>query len=183
MSFRMPRRVKDLLILYVHQYAQRILDSRNEKEIISRFDPKAAAEAATKALLRSDKITQNEKNKILTTEGQDSIINFFDEKLIINYFMLARGIEYHEAKSLITDKGVDYFDETKGIKTTRYRGRFHDYKATEKQKSYIRSFGSTIKHEEELSGREASLIISCLKTPSRTKPAYFTYYIEVEKEA
>lgn len=180
MNFRMPRRVKDLLILYVHQYAQRILDSRHDTAIINSFDPKAAATAATKALLRSDKITQNEKDKVLTEEGQKSIVNFFDEKLIVNYFMLSRKIEYHEAKSLITDKGVDFFEETKGIKTTRYTGRFHDYKATDKQKEYIRSFGSEIKHEDELSGREASLIISCLKTPNKTKPAYFTYYIEKE---
>lgn len=92
--------------------------------------------------------------------------------------MFARDISYYESKSLLTDKGLKYFPETKDIESNLYPGRFDkDYKATDKQINYIRMLGADISHEEELTGREASLIISCLKMPTKTKPAYFSYYI------
>ena len=92
--------------------------------------------------------------------------------------MLEREITYYEAKSLLKDKGTEYYEETKGMGSELYKGRFKDYPATDKQIDYIESFSVEIKHIEELSGREASLIISCLLKPNKTKPAYYTYYIK-----
>jgi len=180
MSFRMPRRVKDLLIKYVREYAKRILESKHDLEIINHFDINKATEAATKAILVSEEITDKEKELMKSEEGQQKIKDFFKEKLVINYFMFARDISYYEAKSLITSKGTEYFNETKGIKNSIYQGKYKDYEATQKQIDYIKCFNVEIKHMEELSGREASLIISCLKNPKKTKPAYFTYYISVK---
>lgn len=178
MSFRMPRKVKDLLIIYVKEYAKRILDSKNEIAIINQFNPEKAAEAATKAILSNEELTIHEKELIQSKEGHEKLVAFFEEKLVVNYFMLSRNIGYYEAKSLLTDKGVDAFAETRGIADSIYSGRYKDYKATEKQIAYIESFGVEINHKTELSGREASLIISCLKTPKKTKPAYYSYYIQ-----
>lgn len=178
MGFRMPRRVKDQLIKYVREYAKRILESQKEVLIINEFNIDNAAKAAAKALTSSSEITKHEKEVMATDEGYEKIKDFFEEKLVVNYFMMARNIEYHEAKSLLLDKGTEYFPETKGIISELYKGRQKDYKATDKQIEYIRSFGVEIKNIKELSGREASLIISCLKTPKKTKPAYYTYYIK-----
>lgn len=168
-----------MLIDYVHQYAKRILDSNDKIKTINHFDTNKAMEAAIAALIKKPDLSDSEKVGIQSEDGRKAIKDFFDEKLIVNYFMFARNISYYESKSLLTDKGIKNFPETKDIDSNLYPGRFNkDYKATEKQMNYIRSFGAEIFHEEELTGREASLIISCLKTPAKTKPAYFTYYIK-----
>lgn len=178
MGYRMPRKVKNMLIDYVHRYAKRILESNDKIKTINHFDTNKATEAAVAALSKQTELSDSEKNGIQSEDGRKAIKVFFDEKLIINYFMFARDISYYESKSLLTDKGLKYFPETKDIESNLYPGRFDkDYKATDKQINYIRMLGADISHEEELTGREASLIISCLKMPTKTKPAYFSYYI------
>lgn len=177
MSFKMPRKVKDLLIDYVKQYAKQIIESKDKVRILNAFDPQKAAAAAEKALLANPDVTSYEKELIQTKEGREHLVSFFEEKLVVNYFMFSRNIGYYEAKSLLTDKGTKAFPETEGIDNPLYKGRFKDYKATQNQMNCIESYGSTIKHKEELTGREASQIIKCIKTKTRTKPAYFTYYI------
>lgn len=173
----MPRKIKDELIKYVREYANRIIKSNNEVEILNGFKAESAAGAAQKAFLSNETLSESEHNFIESEGGYKKIVDFFDEKLLINYFMLIRDITYYEAKSLLLDKGTKAFKETEKIKHSRYVGKHKDYKATDKQISYIKEFNIDIKHENELSGREASLIISCLKTPKKTKPAYFSYYI------
>lgn len=174
----MTRKIKNLLIHYVREYALRILAMDNKINIINQFNFDKATESAVKALLKTNELTDKEKEKIETPEMYDEIKQFFSEKLLINYFMFAKKINYYEAKTLLVDKGTDFFEETKGIKSELYRGRFpNDYKATEKQINYLKSFNIKLHHEEELSGREASLMISCLNNPKKTKPKYYTYYI------
>lgn len=178
MKTRLPRKIKDYLINYVKIYANQILTSECKENTYDQFKPETAAEYAIKAMDKKE-ITKKNREYIHSEEGKERIVDFFKEKLVVNYFMLARGISYYEAKSLLTDKGVSAFEETKMIKTNEYPGRFKDYKATDKQKECIRNFGVKIKHEDELSGREASLIISCLLCKTKTKPNYFTYYIQL----
>lgn len=179
MGYRMPRKVKNMLIDYVHQYARRILESSDKIKTINHFDTDKATEAAIIAIMKHSNLSDSEKNRIQSEDGKQAIKAFFDEKLIVNYFMFSRDISYYESKSLLTDKGLKSFPETKDIDSSLYPGRFeNDYKATDRQINYIRTLGADIFHEEELTGREASLIISCLKTPTKTKPAYFSYYIK-----
>lgn len=174
----MTRKIKNLLIHYVREYALRILNMNRKIDIINQFDFDKAAQSATKALLKTNELTDKEKENIETQEMYEEIKKFFTEKLPVNYFMFARKINYFEAKVLLIDKGTDFFEETKGIKSDLYKGRFtNDYKATEKQIKYLKDFGINLHHEDEISGREASLIISCLKNPKKTKPKYFTYYV------
>lgn len=173
---RMPRKIKDFLIDYVHQYAKRLLESDKKKLMLQSFNPKTAAEYAVKQL-KTKPLTESERKFVESIEGNERIEAFFDEKLIVNYFMLAREISYYEAKTLLNDKGTKAFPETEWIESERYAGRFKDYPATDKQVKYIESFRVKVKHRNELSGREASLIISCLETPTKTRPYYFTYYI------
>lgn len=176
--YRISRKVKDELIKYVKLYANRIIESKNKTMVINQFDSKIAATTAQNALLSNGKLSEKECDNIRSEEAYQKLIEFFDEKLIVNYFMLIRKISYYEAKSLLIDKGVDAFPETKGIQNSIYVGRYHDYKATDKQITYIELLaGAVICHKEELTGREASLIISCLLKPNKTRPAYYNYYI------
>lgn len=173
---RMPRSIKDFLIKYVIEYAKRILESPNRISMFGMFEPEVAAGYAINSL-KQKQLTEADRKFIESIDGREKIIAFFDDKLIINYFMLARKITYYESKSLLIDKGTKAFEETEYIKIDKYPGKYKDYKATEKQIEYIKSFGVKMKHENELSGREASLIISCLKNPNKTRPFYYTYYI------
>lgn len=174
---RLKREIKDLLIEYIHKYSQRIIDSQNEQNVINSFNTELAAKAVINAL--DKKITNKDKEWVNSQDGFDTIKDFFDKRLIINYFMMKRNIKYHEAKSLLIDKGVDAFPETKGITTTIYHGKYKDYNATIGQKQYIVDLiNNSIEHEDELTAREANQIIKCLKNKNRTKPFYYTYYIK-----
>ena len=177
---RMPRKIKDYLIAYVREYARRIASGKDKEsriELYNMFNAETAARFSIGNLLKKD-LTDKELAFIQSEEGTEKIRAFFDEKILVNYFMLEREITYYEAKSLLKDKGTEYYEETKGMGSELYKGRFKDYPATDKQIDYIESFPVEIKHIEELSGREASLIISCLLKPNKTKPAYYTYYIK-----
>ena len=176
---RMSRKVKDYLIEFVLVYANRVKDSLDPVAMLNQFESAKAAAKAEEMLLTHSDLSEKEKEFIKSEEGKRRIFEFFHEKLLINYFMLARNISYYEAKSLLLDKGTDFFEETKGIKHSCYPGRFKDYPATKKQIEYLKSFGITLLHEPELSGREASLILSCFRCPTKTKPAYYSYYIGV----
>ena len=168
--------IKDFLIKYVIEYANRILESENKVFLFKMFEPAIAAEYAINTLKQKE-LSEADRKFVESIDGKEKIEAFFDDKLIINYFMLARKISYYEAKSLLIDKGTKSFEETENITINKYPGKYKDYKATENQIKYIKTFGVKIKNEKELSGREASLIISCLKNPNKTRPFYYTYYI------
>ena len=112
-----------------------------------------------------------------TDEFLNEVMTFFEEKLVVNYFMFKRNISYYQAKALLIDKGTDFFPETKGIISKYYKGKYKDFPASDKQKKYIEDFNVLIKHDNELSSREASQIIKCLKNDKRIKPNYFSYYV------
>lgn len=177
-EIRMSRKIKDLLIEYIHKYAERINESIDPVQTVNDFDIHRASEAVTKAMLKNDDLSQKDKERIQTEEMQKRILEFFEEKLIINYFMYAKKINYYEARALLNDKGVKKFKETEGIQTNLYQGKYpKDYQATIKQIEYLTSFQVPIKHLDELTAREASNVIKCLKTPTRTRPYYYSYYV------
>jgi hypothetical protein len=172
---KISRELKNQIIGYVKEYAYRISNSKNQIKTMNSFDSKAAAEAVIRALKKNDAFVETET--LNDPEFENYLIDFFNEKLPINYLAIKRNIGYYEAKSLLTEKGTDFFPELRGLKNSFYKRKNNDYPATENQIKYIVAHDVRLNHANEISGREASLIISCLINPKKTKPAYFNYYI------
>lgn len=172
----MDRNIKDYLIKFVRKYSLQIIDKNIDKKFINEFDIKKASEASINAMKTKD-LTDKQKEMLDTEEFLNEVMTFFEEKLVVNYFMFKRNISYYQAKALLIDKGTDFFPETKGIISKYYKGKYKDFPASDKQKKYIEDFNVLIKHDNELSSREASQIIKCLKNDKRTKPNYYSYYI------
>lgn len=172
----MDRTIKDYLIKFVRKYSLQIIDKNIDKKFINEFDIKKASEASINAMRTKD-LTDKQKEMLDTEEFLNEVMTFFEEKLVVNYFMFKRNISYYQAKALLIDKGTDFFPETKGIISKYYKGKYKDFPASDKQKKYIEDFNVLIKHDNELSSREASQIIKCLKNDKRTKPNYYSYYI------
>ena len=168
----MDRTIKDYLIKFVRKYSLQIID----KKFINEFDIKKASEASINAM-KTKNLTDKQKEMLDTEEFLNEVMTFFEEKLVVNYFMFKRNISYYQAKALLIDKGTDFFPETKGIISKYYKGKYKDFPASDKQKKYIEDFNVLIKHDNELSSREASQIIKCLKNDKRIKPNYFSYYV------
>lgn len=172
----MDRNIKDYLIKFVRKYSLQIIDKNIDKKFINEFDIKKASEASINAMKTKD-LSDKQKGMLDTEEFLNEVMTFFEEKLVVNYFMFKRNISYYQAKALLIDKGTDFFPETKGIISKYYKGKYKDFPASDKQKKYIEDFNVLIKHDNELSSREASQIIKCLKNDKRIKPNYFSYYI------
>ena len=172
----MDRTIKDYLIKFVRKYSLQIIDKNIDKKFINEFDIKKASEASINAMKTKD-LSDKQKEMLDTEEFLNEVMTFFEEKLVVNYFMFKRNISYYQAKALLIDKGTDFFPETKGIISKYYNGKYKDFPASDKQKKYIEDFNVLIKHDNELSSREASQIIKCLKNDKRTKPNYYSYYI------
>lgn len=172
----MDRNIKDYLIKFVRKYSLQIIDKNIDKKFINEFDIKKASEASINAMKTKD-LSDKQKEMLDTEEFLNEVMTFFEEKLVVNYFMFKRNISYYQAKALLIDKGTDFFPETKGIISKYYKGKYKDFPASDKQKKYIEDFNVLIKHDNELSSREASQIIKCLKNDKRIKPNYFSYYI------
>ena len=172
----MDRNIKDYLIKFVRKYSLQIIDKNIDKKFINEFDIKKASEASINAMKTKD-LSEKQKEMLDTEEFLNEVMTFFEEKLVVNYFMFKRNISYYQAKALLIDKGTDFFPETKGIISKYYKGKYKDFPASDKQKKYIEDFNVLIKHDNELSSREASQIIKCLKNDKRTKPNYYSYYI------
>lgn len=172
----MDRIIKDYLIQYVRKHSLKIIDNNIDKTFINNFDTQKASEAFINAILKKD-LTKTQLEYINKPEFIEEVKQFFEEKLVVNYFMFKKNISYYQAKALLIDKGTNYFSETKGIFLKFYKGKFKDFPASEKQKKYIRDFNVLIKNDKELSSREASQIIQCLQNDKRTKPVWFHYYI------
>lgn len=172
----MDRNIKDYLIKFVRKYSLQIIDKNIDKKFINEFDIKKASEASINAMKTKD-LSDKQKEMLETEEFLNEVMTFFEEKLVVNYFMFKRNISYYQAKALLIDKGTDFFPETKGIISKYYKGKYKDFPASDKQKKYIEDFNVLIKHDNELSSREASQIIKCLKNDKRIKPNYYSYYI------
>lgn len=172
----MDRTIKDYLIKFVRKYSLQIIDKNIDKKFINEFDIKKASEASINAMKTKD-LSDKQKEMLDTEEFLNEVMTFFEEKLVVNYFMFKRNISYYQAKALLVDKGTDFFPETKGIISKYYKGKYKDFPASDKQKKYIEDFNVLIKHDNELSSREASQIIKCLKNDKRIKPNYFSYYV------
>jgi hypothetical protein len=172
----MDRNIKDYLIKFVRKYSLQIIDKNIDKKFINEFDIKKASEASINAMKTKD-LSDKQKEMLDTEEFLNEVMTFFEEKLVVNYFMFKRNISYYQAKALLVDKGTDFFPETKGIISKYYKGKYKDFPASDKQKKYIEDFNVLIKHDNELSSREASQIIKCLKNDKRIKPNYYSYYI------
>jgi hypothetical protein len=172
----MDRTIKDYLIKFVRKYSLQIIDKNIDKKFINEFDIKKASEASINAMKTKD-LSDKQKEMLDTEEFLNEVMTFFEEKLVVNYFMFKRNISYYQAKALLIDKGTDFFPETKGIISKYYKGKYKDFPASDKQKKYIEDFNVLIKHDNELSSREASQIIKCLKNDKRIKPNYFSYYV------
>lgn len=172
----MDRNIKDYLIKFVRKYSLQIIDKNIDKKFINEFDIKKASEASINAMKTKD-LSDKQKEMLETEEFLNEVMTFFEEKLVVNYFMFKRNISYYQAKALLIDKGTDFFPETKGIISKYYKGKYKDFPASNKQKKYIEDFNVLIKHDNELSSREASQIIKCLKNDKRIKPNYFSYYV------
>lgn len=172
----MDRTIKDYLIKFVRKYSLQIIDKNIDKKFINEFDIKKASEASINAMKTKD-LSDKQKEMLDTEEFLNEVMTFFEEKLVVNYFMFKRNISYYQAKALLIDKGTDFFPETKGIISKYYKGKYKDFPASNKQKKYIEDFNVLIKHDNELSSREASQIIKCLKNDKRIKPNYYSYYI------
>lgn len=172
----MDRTIKDYLIKFVRKYSLQIIDKNIDKKFINEFDIKKASEASINAM-KTKNLTDKQKEMLDTEEFLNEVMTFFEEKLVVNYFMFKRNISYYQAKALLIDKGTDFFPETKGIISKYYKGKYKDFPASDKQKKYIEDFNVLIKHDNELSSREASQIIKCLKNDKRIKPNYYSYYI------
>lgn len=172
----MDRTIKDYLIKFVRKYSLQIIDKNIDKKFINEFDIKKASEASINAMRTKD-LSDKQKEMLDTEEFLNEVMTFFEEKLVVNYFMFKRNISYYQAKALLIDKGTDFFPETKGIISKYYKGKYKDFPASDKQKKYIEDFNVLIKHDNELSSREASQIIKCLKNDKRIKPNYFSYYV------
>lgn len=172
----MDRNIKDYLIKFVRKYSLQIIDKNIDKKFINEFDIKKASEASINAM-KTKNLTDKQKEMLETEEFLNEVMTFFEEKLVVNYFMFKRNISYYQAKALLIDKGTDFFPETKGIISKYYKGKYKDFPASDKQKKYIEDFNVLIKHDNELSSREASQIIKCLKNDKRIKPNYFSYYV------
>ena len=172
----MDRTIKDYLIKFVRKYSLQIIDKNIDKKFINEFDIKKASEASINAMKTKD-LSDKQKEMLDTEEFLNEVMTFFEEKLVVNYFMFKRNISYYQAKALLIDKGTDFFSETKGIISKYYKGKYKDFPASDKQKKYIEDFNVLIKHDNELSSREASQIIKCLKNDKRIKPNYFSYYV------
>lgn len=172
----MDRNIKDYLIKFVRKYSLQIIDKNIDKKFINEFDIKKASEASINAMKTKD-LSDKQKEILNTEEFLNEVMTFFEEKLVVNYFMFKRNISYYQAKALLIDKGTDFFPETKGIISKYYKGKYKDFPASDKQKKYIEDFNVLIKHDNELSSREASQIIKCLKNDKRIKPNYFSYYV------
>lgn len=172
----MDRTIKDYLIKFVRKYSLQIIDKNIDKKFINEFDIKKASEASINAMKTKD-LSDKQKEMLDTEEFLNEVMTFFEEKLVVNYFMFKRNISYYQAKALLVDKGTDFFPETKGIISKYYKGKYKDFPASNKQKKYIEDFNVLIKHDNELSSREASQIIKCLKNDKRIKPNYFSYYV------
>lgn len=172
----MDRNIKDYLIKFVRKYSLQIIDKNIDKKFINEFDIKKASEASINAMKTKD-LSDKQKEMLDTEEFLNEVMTFFEEKLVVNYFMFKRNISYYQAKALLIDKGTDFFPETKGIISKYYKGKYKDFQASDKQKKYIEDFNVLIKHDNELSSREASQIIKCLKNDKRIKPNYFSYYV------
>lgn len=172
----MDRTIKDYLIKFVRKYSLQIIDKNIDKKFINEFDIKKASEASINAMKTKD-LSDKQKEMLDTEEFLNELMTFFEEKLVVNYFMFKRNISYYQAKALLIDKGTDFFPETKGIISKYYKGKYKDFPASDKQKKYIEDFNVLIKHDNELSSREASQIIKCLKNDKRIKPNYFSYYV------
>lgn len=172
----MDRNIKDYLIKFVRKYSLQIIDKNIDKKFINEFDIKKASEASINAMKTKD-LSDKQKEMLDTEEFLNEVMTFFEEKLVVNYFMFKRNISYYQAKALLVDKGTDFFPETKGIISKYYKGKYKDFSASDKQKKYIEDFNVLIKHDNELSSREASQIIKCLKNDKRIKPNYYSYYI------
>jgi hypothetical protein len=172
----MDRTIKDYLIKFVRKYSLQIIDKNIDKKFINEFDIKKASEASINAMKTKD-LSDKQKEMLDTEEFLNEVMTFFEEKLVVNYFMFKRNISYYQAKALLIDKGTDFFPETKGIISKYYKGKYKDFPASDKQKKYIEDFNVLIKHDNELSSREASQIIKCLKNDKRIKPNYYSYYI------
>lgn len=172
----MDRTIKDYLIKFVRKYSLQIIDKNIDKKFINEFDIKKASEASINAMKTKD-LSDKQKEILETEEFLNEVMTFFEEKLVVNYFMFKRNISYYQAKALLIDKGTDFFPETKGIVSKYYKGKYKDFPASDKQKKYIEDFNVLIKHDNELSSREASQIIKCLKNDKRIKPNYFSYYV------
>jgi len=170
------RTIKDYLIKFVRKYSLQIIDKNIDKKFINEFDIKKASEASINAM-KTKNLTDKQKEMLDTDEFLNEVMTFFEEKLVVNYFMFKRNISYYQAKALLIDKGTDFFPETKGIISKYYKGKYKDFPASDKQKKYIEDFNVLIKHDNELSSREASQIIKCLKNDKRIKPNYFSYYV------
>ena len=172
----MDRTIKDYLIKFVRKYSLQIIDKNIDKKFINEFDIKKAIEASINSM-KTKNLTDKQKEMLDTEEFLNEVMTFFEEKLVVNYFMFKRNISYYQAKALLIDKGTDFFPETKGIISKYYKGKYKDFPASDKQKKYIEDFNVLIKHDNELSSREASQIIKCLKNDKRIKPNYFSYYV------
>lgn len=172
----MDRNIKDYLIKFVRKYSLQIIDKNIDKKFINEFDIKKASEASINAMKTKD-LSDKQKEMLDTEKFLNEVMTFFEEKLVVNYFMFKRNISYYQAKALLIDKGTDFFPETKGIISKYYKGKYKDFPASDKQKKYIEDFNVLIKHDNELSSREASQIIKCLKNDKRIKPNYYSYYI------
>ena len=178
MCMKISRTLKNQMIEYVKEYANRVNQSKKPVETINAFDAKAAADAVIHALKNKQQFGSEEADTIENPEFHGYLVKFFYEKLPINYLALKRNIGYYEAKSLLIDKGTDFFPELHGLRNKYYKNKSNDYPATDNQIKYIVSYDVILDHANELSGREASLIISCLRNPNKTKPAYYSYYIK-----
>lgn len=182
-KFTNRRKIKDLLIIYVKEYAKQIYDKKMHLKIINDFDLDVSSSVIYNKILKSelsDKIKKDiEDNKDVFIE---ELKDFIKEKLIINYFSCAKNINYYIAKTLLIDKGIHFFNELLDINEDKfplYTGRFKDYKASEEQKEYIKkNTKKKIENEKELSAREAGIIIKCLLNKNRIKPFYYYYYIQ-----
>ena len=162
---------------YIHEYAERIVNSKEPIKVINHFDFERAAINIKEAMMMKEGLFGNDVIKINQDDFIEDLEEYIKNNFLVEYLVVLKGSDEKTIRSLLRDKGTKGFEALKGFISETDGTHKDDYKVTEQQLLYIKTFHVKLKNTEDMTGREASEIIKCLKCKDRVKPLYYWYYI------
>ena len=163
---------------YIYEYAERIVKSKDPIKIINHFDFERAAINIKEALMTKEGLCGKDVVEINKDDFIEILEEYIKNNFIVQYLVILKGCDEKTIRCLLRDKGTKGIAALKGLIAETDRKYKDDYKATDAQLLYIKTFHVKLENTEDMSGREASEIIKCLKCKDRIKPGYYGYYIK-----
>lgn len=176
---RLTRSVYIKINTYIDVYIKRIIETENPEDILNDFDYDLAAQSIREALLVNGGLSGKIVEVISQPEFLEEIKTYINKRIPATYLTLTNpDMTVDIAEAFIRDKGSDFFPELKAIKSYSVAAlKPYNYPASDAQINYIKNLKAELKHQDQLTGREANELIKSLKCKTRTKPFYYRYFI------